>query len=198
MPARVAILVAWPARGGEAVKILREKLGLTPDELDELLEKAFTALDGLWFLGIEEAAGFEKAMEIDIKVWARLAETIARRLKKMWRIDTPTHEQALRMLDIIYALGHLQVETAPEAPGRYLADTPSCPWWENLKRAGREKLVPCHRVDQEMFAAALRAVDPTLRLEWITSRPEGAATCRWRIHAEPPSAASRTGLRHED
>lgn len=67
------------------MKILREKLGLTQDELDELLEKAFTAVDGLRFLGVEEALGFG---------------------------------------------------------------------WENLKRAGREKLVPCHLVDQEMFAPA--------------------------------------------
>jgi hypothetical protein len=36
-----------------------------------------------------------------------------------------------------------------------------------------------------MFAAALRAVDPTMRLEWIESRPEGSPTCRWRIVAEP-------------
>jgi hypothetical protein len=164
------------------VKIFREKLGLTQDELDELLEKAFTAIDGHWFMGLEEAVGFEQAMEVDIKVWARFSETIARRLKKMWGIERPTREQALRILDIIYALGHLQVETTQEAAGRYLADTPSCPWWENLKRAGREKLVPCHHVDQEMFGAALRAVDPGLRLEWIESRPEGSATCRWRIH----------------
>ena len=71
--------------GGEGVKIFREKLGPSQDELDELLEKAFTAVDGLWFLGVGEAVGFG---------------------------------------------------------------------WENLKRAGREKLVPCHRVDQEMFAPA--------------------------------------------
>ncbi len=165
------------------MKILREKLGLSQDELDELLEKAFTAVDGLWFLGVEEAVGFEKAMEIDIKVWARFSETIAKRLKKMWGIEKPTREQALRILDIIYALGHLQVETTAEAPGRYLADTPSCPWWENLKRAGREKIVRCHEVDQAMFAAALHALDPTMRLEWIESRPQGSHTCRWRIHA---------------
>jgi hypothetical protein len=167
------------------VKILREKLGLTQGELDELLEKAFTAVDGLWFLGVEEAVGFEQAMAIDIKVWARFAETVARRLKKMWGIERATREQALRIVDIIYALGHLEVETTQEAPGRYLADTPSCPWWENLKRAGREKIVRCHEVDQEMLAAALRAVDPALRLDWIESRPQGSATCRWRICVEP-------------
>ncbi|HEY7677253.1 MAG TPA: DUF6125 family protein [Candidatus Methylomirabilis sp.] len=165
------------------MRILREKLGLTQDELDDLLEKAFTAVDGLWFLGVEEAAGFETAMAIDIRVWARFAETVARRLKKMWGIENPTREQALRIVDIIYALGHLEVETRQEAPGRYLAEAPSCPWWENLRRAGREKIVRCHEVDQEMFAAALRAVDPGLRLEWIASRPQGATTCRWRIHA---------------
>ena len=62
-------------------------------------------------------------------------------------------------------------------------------WWENLKRAGREKIIRCHEVDRGMFAAALRAVDPSLHLEWITSRPEGSATCRWRIHADAAGAA---------
>ena len=39
------------------MKVFREKLGLTQDELDELLETGFTAVDGLWFLRVEEAVG---------------------------------------------------------------------------------------------------------------------------------------------
>ena len=41
------------------MKILRGKLGLTQGEVDEMLEKAFTALGGLWFLGLEETVGFD-------------------------------------------------------------------------------------------------------------------------------------------
>lgn len=53
-PARRCYTRGAAIGGGEGVKILREKLGLTQDELDELLERAFTAVDGLWFLGVEE------------------------------------------------------------------------------------------------------------------------------------------------
>ncbi len=38
----VAILAGFPGAGGRGVKIFREKLGLSQDELDDLLEKAFT------------------------------------------------------------------------------------------------------------------------------------------------------------
>jgi len=57
-PGGVAILMWRWREGRDSVKILREKLGLTQDELDELLEKAFTAVDGLWFLGIEEGVAW--------------------------------------------------------------------------------------------------------------------------------------------
>ena len=59
------------------MEILRGKLGLTQDELDELPEKAFTAIDGLWFVG-------------------PLSETIARLRQAAWDAVVPFGGRAVR------------------------------------------------------------------------------------------------------
>ncbi len=41
------------------MKILRENLGLTQDEVDERVERASSALDGLRFLRRDDAVGFD-------------------------------------------------------------------------------------------------------------------------------------------
>lgn len=57
-------------------------------------------VDGLYFLGIEEAFGTEAATEIDRKVWAVMGKIEARRLKELFEItgdDIPSVIKALRL-----------------------------------------------------------------------------------------------------
>lgn len=57
------------------------------------------AVDGLYFLGIEEKFGTEAATEIDSKVWEIMGKIEARRLKEFFDItgnDIPSMIQALR------------------------------------------------------------------------------------------------------
>jgi len=57
------------------------------------------AVDGLYFLGIEERFGTEAATEIDRKVWEVMGKIEARRLKKFLGLeggDIPTMMKALR------------------------------------------------------------------------------------------------------
>jgi len=56
------------------------------------------AVDGLYYLGIEEAFGTEAATEIDRKVWKVMGRIEARRLKEFFRIkgkDIPSMMKAL-------------------------------------------------------------------------------------------------------
>jgi len=67
------------------------------------------AVDGLYFLNIEERFGTEAATEIDRHVWEVMGKIEARRLKKFFRIDgndIPSMMKALRLscwaLDLEY------------------------------------------------------------------------------------------------
>jgi hypothetical protein len=58
------------------------------------------AVDGLYYLGIEEKFGTEAATEIDRKVWEVMGKIEARKLKKLFDItgnDIPSMIQALRL-----------------------------------------------------------------------------------------------------
>lgn len=160
---------------------LQTQLGLSKEEFYQLLEKAFTALDGLWFLGVEKDFGFEAALKVDIEVWRRFGQVLIRRMKKMWNKEDLTSEEILRILNILYVFGHLKVDSVKEEGPAYTYLVKECPWWENLKRAGREKLIPCHIVDLEMFKAWLEMLDPEAKVEFEASLPEGQEECRWRI-----------------
>lgn len=57
------------------------------------------AVDGLYYLGIEEEFGTEAATEIDRKVWEVMGKIEARRIKQIFNIkgsDIPTLMEALR------------------------------------------------------------------------------------------------------
>jgi hypothetical protein len=167
--------------GEKNMEELQAKLGLTQEEFYHLLEKAFTALDGLWFLGVEEEFGFDGALKVDIEVWRRFGQVLIRRMKKMWNHQQLSREQILRYLDILYVFGHLKVDKVIVEGNSYTYIVEQCPWWDNLKRAGREKLIPCHVVDIEMFRAWLEVLDPEARVEFQASLPQGQDKCVWRI-----------------
>ena len=42
---------------------------LTDQQATEYFHRSFTAVDGLWFMKVEEKHGFEAALEIDNEVW---------------------------------------------------------------------------------------------------------------------------------
>ncbi|MBN2160765.1 MAG: hypothetical protein JW807_15360, partial [Spirochaetes bacterium] len=62
-----------------------------------------------------------------------------------------------------------------------LIDIDYCPWYENLRRSGRENLVRCDVVDKTIFPEWIRSFNPGLTFELSRSIPEGHDRCEWRI-----------------
>jgi hypothetical protein len=56
---------------------------LSNDQTIEFLRRSYTAIDGLWFVKIEEKYGFEAALEIDREVWKVFPKVQARALKSL-------------------------------------------------------------------------------------------------------------------
>ena len=44
------------------------------EQVVEYLRRSYQAVDGLWFMKVEEALGFEAALEADRRVWEILAK----------------------------------------------------------------------------------------------------------------------------
>ena len=58
-------------------------LKLTDEQVVEYFKRSYTAVDGLWFMKVEEKYGFDTALDIDDEVWKVMAKIQARKLKFM-------------------------------------------------------------------------------------------------------------------
>jgi hypothetical protein len=44
-------------------------MDLDEKQISELWHRSYTAVDGLWFMKVEERYGFEAALDLDDEVW---------------------------------------------------------------------------------------------------------------------------------
>lgn len=159
---------------------------ITGKQLDELRLGAITAIDGLWFLELERLYGFEKALEVDLEVWKRYGLVMMKRAARAAgiRLDTGS---AIDMNTLNFLLGILCAVDGTDASGAVMDDNTlmfkvfSCSWWDNLVKAGREKVIPCEKIDTTIFGHWIEHLDPSLRMEFRRSRPRGDDCCEWII-----------------
>jgi hypothetical protein len=111
---------------------------LTDEQKIEFLRRNYTAIDGLWFMKIEEKYGFEAALEIDREVWKVFPKVQARLLKSMTGKDSGLDA----LVDCYTARLALDNFTFHVEKSAYDAKVviEKCPWHEIMVKSGREKL----------------------------------------------------------
>lgn len=91
----------------------------------EYFKKSYFAVDGLWFIMVEEETSFEYALELDKRVWKVLAKIQARAALKMGKEffdslklkwDSEGYKYRIESHKIIIE---------------------QCPWWDILRKSGR-------------------------------------------------------------
>ena len=152
--------------------------------LTRLIKSALTAIDGLWFLAVEEKLGFDTAFEIDLNVWKRYGPIITKRIQKAYSIEDNSLESFLQILKITCSIDGTQFKILKQSPHEILLHITYCPWFENLKRSNREKLVRCDVVDKEIFPGWAQSFNPKIKFEMTKSLPNGDAVCEWLISLE--------------
>jgi hypothetical protein len=161
-------------------------MDLTEKQLEELRLGALTAIDGLWFLAAERKLGFEAALELDLEVWKDYGVVLLRRLARDLglKLDPADPPGLAAINDILATLclidgTRCSWEMTDESASIFRVH--HCSWWENLRRAGREKTVPCEMIDNTIFIHWLQAVDPSIRMEITNSLPRGDDHCAWTL-----------------
>ncbi len=71
-----------------------EPVELSREQQVELLRGAYNAIDGLWFLAVEERHGNRVARELDEGVWRDWGGVLARRLIRVLGLN-PDHPESL-------------------------------------------------------------------------------------------------------
>lgn len=115
-------------------------MDLTDKQIAEYLQRSYTAVDGLWFMKLEERFDFDTALEIDQAVWQILPKIQARKLKELTGcsqgLDDLRHCFSLKL-----QLDGFQFVIVPldNGPG-FRVITDRCPWHEKMISAGRTHL----------------------------------------------------------
>ncbi|MBC7220071.1 hypothetical protein H5T55_01060 [Candidatus Bipolaricaulota bacterium] len=163
---------------------------LGTDGLVQLIEdgaKNWLAMDGLWFLAVEDRFGLEAAIELDRAVWERFSPIEARRILKRRGIapggGLPALAEALKYR--LYA-GLNEQEVRWTDRGTLVLEMKTCRVHEARNRDGRPPF-PCREVGLVEYTAFARTVDERIGVRCLGCPPErpAGAWCAWEFSTPP-------------
>lgn len=113
---------------------------LNDKQIAEYLHRCYSAVDGLWFMKVEERFGFDTALEIDNEVWKVMAKIQSRKMKELLG-----KEEGLEALKECFLtklrIDGCEVTSEETADGRgFRAIITKCPWHSYMVRSGRAQL----------------------------------------------------------
>ncbi len=111
---------------------------LTDKQVAEYFRRSYTAVDGLWFMKIEERDGFDAALNVDEAVWKVLPKIQARAIKSMAKLENGLDGLYDGITARLFLEGFL-FQTEKSADG-FSVFINRCPWHELMVKSGREHL----------------------------------------------------------
>lgn len=111
---------------------------MTNRQIAEYFRKSYTAVDGLWFMKVEERYGFEAALQMDEEVWRVLPKIQARMLRAMVGLDKGM-EGLYQATMTRLSLEGFEFESEKGKDG-FEVHISRCPWHDLLVKSGRESL----------------------------------------------------------
>ncbi len=160
---------------------MKRKMPDLDEHIVRLIRSALTTIDGLWFLEVEEKFGFKDAFDIDLNVWKRYGPIIINRIRKALSIQNDDLESFLKVLDVLCKIDGTEFEIKEKRSDLVRLEVHFCPWWENLRRSKREKLVRCDVVDKVVFPEWAKSFNPKIQFILLKSLPSGDKTCEWLL-----------------
>lgn len=113
---------------------------LTQKQKTEFFHRCFTAVDGLWFMKVEEAYGFDTALDIDDAVWRIMPKIQARMFKDFFKQGT-----GIKALYECFTTKHqlegfvFDADMYADGSG-FTMTVRQCPWHDIMIKSGREHL----------------------------------------------------------
>ena len=115
-------------------------LKLSDKQVSEFYHRSYTAVDGLWYMKVEEKYGCDAALEIDNEVWKVLPKIQARMLKSTGKIENGMEAlfECLTTKLILEGFNFKTEKTETGSGFRVIIDC--CPWHDLMVKSGRGHL----------------------------------------------------------
>lgn len=151
----------------------------------EMFSANWLTVDGLWFTMVEDAYGLETALDMDLKMWQRMALIQAQRIKKYMGIEGGGVAGVLKAIRFAVFDPAMPYRYAMEGEGREAAImwVPSCRPQEGRLRAGRAEF-PCKEMGMACYETLAKTIDPAVSVECLFCPPDDHPSgiwCKWRL-----------------
>jgi hypothetical protein len=107
-------------------------------QIVEYFRRCYQAVDGLWFMKVEEKNGFDAALDLDYEVWKVMPKIQARMIKSMLKLNNGL-EDLIKGLTTKLELEVFKFKVESNSNG-FRITIKDCPWHNLMVRSGREKL----------------------------------------------------------
>lgn len=106
----------------------------------EYLRRSYFAVDGLWFIKLEEETSFEKALDMDARVWQILPKIQARKVRELLAISGNSMSDLYLALQVKLEAEKYGYELHSLKEGYLEIRINECPWHNLMKLANRQHL----------------------------------------------------------
>jgi hypothetical protein len=107
-------------------------------QIIEYFRRCYQAVDGLWFMKVEEKIGFDSALDVDHEVWKVMPKIQARMIKSMLKLNNGA-DALFKGLTTKLELEGFKFKAEKNRNGFRIKIT-DCPWHNLMIKSGREKL----------------------------------------------------------
>lgn len=111
---------------------------LRSEQVAEYFSRSYKAVDGLWFMKVENELGFDAALELDNEVWEVMPKIQARLIKSFLGLESGIDA----LLESLMA--KLELEgfryTFEKNDNGFTITITDCPWHNLMIKSGRENL----------------------------------------------------------
>jgi len=153
--------------------------------ISEYLRRSYFAVDGLWFMEIEETLGFDEALRLDVEVWRTLGKIQARKARELLGIEGGSVADLVAAFQLKWAAEQYTPHVVAQSDTRIEIEITACPWIELLRKSGREELAArvADAICNAEYAAWAREFDPGITIALPNRICDGCAACRLIIEA---------------
>lgn len=156
---------------------------LTAEQIAAYFQRSYTAVDGLWFMKLEEKTDFETALRVDAAVWHIMPKIQARKLKELTGVAAGMdglHQCFTTKLTIEgYAF---EDRALPDGSGFEIAIA-ECPWLNLLAKSNRQHLagVIGETICTAEYGVWAREFGESIRFEFGERLCQGCRQCVLRF-----------------
>jgi len=153
---------------------------MSDKQIAEYYHRSYTAVDGLWYMKVEEKYGGDAALEIDNRVWEVLPKIQARMLKSSAEMGNGM-EALLECLSTKLSLEGFTFTTEKAKNGSsFSVIIKSCPWYDLMLKSGREHLSGKvgSRICTTEYSVWASEFDDGIHFELQSQLCKGSESCR--------------------